>query len=67
MKDIKNLIYNNPFYSRYDIANIIEKKYNIKINLNTISLIYKKLNLTWKKPLSNKYKKSKIFYIYLMG
>jgi transposase/glutaredoxin-related protein len=39
-----------PFINRNDIINTIFKKYNIKLTQNSISSIFKKLNLTRKKP-----------------
>jgi len=50
LNDIRKLIINDPFITRNDIINTIFKKYNIKLTQNSISSIFKKLNLTRKKP-----------------
>ncbi len=50
IKDIKILIDNNPFITRNMIIDSINAKYDVKLSLNSISKIYKKLNLTRKKP-----------------
>jgi transposase len=47
---IKNLILIDPFIKKYDIINHVKNKFNIKITLNNITIIYKKLNLSFKKP-----------------
>ena len=48
--DIQKLVYNDPFITRQQIINTINNKYKIKLTLNKVSKIYKKLNLTRKKP-----------------
>jgi transposase len=50
INDIKKLVYENPFITRLVIIDAINKKYKIKLSLNSVSKIYKKLNLTRKKP-----------------
>jgi transposase len=50
INDINNLVYNNPFITRKMVIDSIYKKYKIKLTLNYISKIYKKLKLTRKKP-----------------
>lgn len=50
IKDIKILVSNNPFITRNMIIDSINTKYKIKLSLNSVSKIYKKLNLTRKKP-----------------
>jgi transposase len=50
LNDIKKLIINDPFITRNNVINAIFKKYNLKLSQNSISSIYKKLNLTRKKP-----------------
>ena len=50
INDINKLVYDNPFISRQMIINTINNKYKIKLTLNSVSKIYKKLNLTRKKP-----------------
>ena len=50
INDIKKLVYDNPFISRQMIIETINSKYKIKLTLNKVSKIYKKLNLTRKKP-----------------
>lgn len=47
---IQKLININPFITRNNIVDTIFKKYNIKLSQNSISSIFKKLNLTRKKP-----------------
>ncbi len=47
---IKNLIYINPFITRKEITEHIFLDFKIKYSLNNISKIYKKLNMTRKKP-----------------
>ena len=50
--DILNTVYKiiniNPFITRNEIKNIIIKDFNIKLSDNSISSIFKKLNLTRK-------------------
>lgn len=52
--DLLNYVYklvkNDPFIERKTIINLVSKKFNIKITLNKVSSIYRKLKLTWKKP-----------------
>ncbi len=50
INDIMKLIDIDPFITRHDIIIAISKKYNIKLSNNSISSIFKKLNLTRKKP-----------------
>lgn len=50
LNDIKKLIINDPFITRKEIINAISIKHNIKLSQNSISHIFKKLNLTRKKP-----------------
>lgn len=50
LNDINKLIINDPFITRNDVINSIYTKYKIKLSQNSISSIYKKLNLTRKKP-----------------
>jgi len=50
LNDIHKLIINDPFINRNNIIETIFKKYNIKLSQNSISSIFKKLNLTRKKP-----------------
>lgn len=50
VNDINKLVYDNPFITRQTIIDTINSKYKIKLSLNSISKIYKKLNLTRKKP-----------------
>ena len=50
LNDIKKLIINDPFITRSCVIDTISKKYKIKLSQNSISSIYKKLNLTRKKP-----------------
>ena len=50
INDINKLIINDPFITRNDVINSIYTKYKIKLSQNSISSIYKKLNLTRKKP-----------------
>ena len=47
---IKNIIYINPFITRKEISEKVLFNFNIKLTLNNISKIYKKLNMTRKKP-----------------
>jgi transposase len=52
--DLLNYIFDlvkiDPFIERRKIIYLVSKKFNIKISLNKVSLIYRKLKLTWKKP-----------------
>ena len=50
INDINKLVYNNPFISRQMVIDSINNKHKIKLTLNCVSKIYKKLNLTRKKP-----------------
>ena len=50
INDINKLVYNNPFISRQMVIDAINDKHKIKLTLNCVSKIYKKLNLTRKKP-----------------
>ena len=50
INDINKLVYDNPFITRKIIIDAINDKYKIKLTLNYVSKIYKKLNLTRKKP-----------------
>jgi len=50
INDINSLVYNNPFIARQMIVNTINDKYKIKLTLNNVTKIFKKLNLTRKKP-----------------
>jgi len=47
---IKKLINIDPFIRRSDIIFHVKNQFNIKLTLNNISKMYKKLNLTFKKP-----------------
>ena len=47
---IFNLIKNNPFITRYEVSCLVYDQFKIKLNKNTISKIYRKLNLSFKKP-----------------
>lgn len=52
--DLLNYIFElvrlDPFIERKTIIYLVFKKFNIKISLNKVSFIYRKLRLTWKKP-----------------
>jgi hypothetical protein len=50
IKDINLLVYNNPFITRQMVINTINDKYKTKLTLNNVSKIFKRLNLTRKKP-----------------
>ena len=50
INDINILVYENPFITRQFIIDSINLKYKIKLSLNYISKMYKKLKLTRKKP-----------------
>jgi len=50
LNDILKIINIDPFITRNDIKNLINKKYNIKLSDNSLSSMFKKLNLTRKKP-----------------
>ena len=50
INDINKLVYENPFITRQSIIDSINLKYKIKLSLNYISKMYKKLKLTRKKP-----------------
>lgn len=50
IKDINTLIYKNPFTTRQMIIDSIYDKYKVKLTLNKVSKIFKKLKLTRKKP-----------------
>ena len=50
LNDINKLIIDDPFITRNDVINTIYKKHNVKLSQNSIFSIYKKLNLTRKKP-----------------
>jgi transposase len=47
---IKKIIYTNPFVTRKELIEHVFLYFNIKLTLNNISKIYKKLNMTRKKP-----------------
>ena len=46
---ILNLVRADPFIQRNNIKLLVLQKFNIKISLSKISIIYRKLKLTWKK------------------
>ncbi len=50
INDINLLVSNNPFITRQMIINTINDKYKTKLTLNNVSKIFKRLNLTRKKP-----------------
>ena len=50
LNDIRKLIINDPFITRNEIIETIYQKFKIKLSQNSISSIFKKLNLTRKKP-----------------
>jgi len=50
MTYILNLVKADPFIQRSNIKLLVLQKFNIKISLSKISIIYRKLKLTWKKP-----------------
>jgi transposase len=50
INDIHKLISINPFITRNNVIDVIFKKFNIKLSQSSISSIFKKLNLTRKKP-----------------
>jgi transposase len=50
LNDILKIIKIDPFITRNEIKITINKKYNIKLSDNSLSSIFKKLNLTRKKP-----------------
>jgi transposase len=50
MNDIHKLVDINPFISRQEIILTIKEKFNVKLTQNHLSSIFKRLNLTRKKP-----------------
>lgn len=50
LKFIYNTIFNNPFITRYEISCLVYDKFKIKLNKNEITKIYRRLNLSFKKP-----------------
>ena len=50
LKYILDLVKLDPFIKRETIRYLVLQKFNIEISLNKITLIYRKLRLTWKKP-----------------
>lgn len=47
---ILELVRSDPFIKRENIKYLVLNKFNIKVSLNKISFMYRKLKLTWKKP-----------------
>jgi len=47
---VLNLVKADPFIQRNNIKLLVLQKFNVKILLTKISIIYCKLKLTWKKP-----------------
>ena len=47
---VLNLVKADPFIQRNNIKLLVLQKFNVKISLTKISMIYRKLKLTWKKP-----------------
>jgi len=47
---IYNTIINNPYITRYEISCLVYNKFQIKLNKNSITKIYRRLNLSFKKP-----------------
>ena len=50
LNDIRKIINIDPFVSRKEVIDTIFDKHKIKLSQNSISSIFKKLNLTRKKP-----------------
>ena len=50
LKYILDLVKLDHFIKRETIRYLVLQKINIEISLNKITIIYRKLKLTWKKP-----------------
>ena len=50
LKFIYSTIFNNSFITRYEISCLVYNKFKIKLNKNEITKIYRRLNLSFKKP-----------------
>lgn len=50
LNDINKIVYNEPFVTRKNLIEAIKIKHNVTLSLNNVSKIFKKLNLTRKKP-----------------